>query len=189
MHYSQLLKVLLSTAFTLHVAVTGSPISSSELVPSVLGKRNIINLYHVTSATSAESIQHDGISFNKVKQSAGNRDVGEDFNPKGTDGFYVCDNKEEIIEWCKERNISGAKQNCAKVVTFTFDAAAAEHGLKQHNFHVPSASSLEQWMDTNDYKEFDEFVNLCLYGDKSKDLEPDLADGGKTLDLVTGVSQ
>ncbi|KAJ3756369.1 hypothetical protein EV360DRAFT_72038 [Lentinula raphanica] len=189
MHYSQLLKVLLSTAFTLHVAVTGSPIPSSEPVSSVLGKRNTINLYHVTSATSAASIQHDGVSFNKVKQSAGNRGVGEDFNPKGTDGFYVSDNREGIIEWCKKRNLSGAKVNCAKLVTFTFDESAAKANLKQHPFHVPTASSLMEWMDTDEYTHYDEFVRLCLYGDKSETLNPELADGGKTLDLITGSVQ
>lgn len=82
MHYSQLLRVLLSAALALHATtVTASPIRAPDVEggigASALGKRATIELYHVTTAASAASIHSGGVKL-QVKPT-----IGDDFNPKG----------------------------------------------------------------------------------------------------------
>ncbi|KAJ3999852.1 hypothetical protein F5050DRAFT_1709425 [Lentinula boryana] len=194
MHFSQLVRVLLGAAFILHATIA-SPIPASGPGSAVLEKRTSIKLYHVTSAASAASIKSGGVKL-QVKTTEAGHETGDDFNPKGTGGFYATDNSEEdIIDWCKRRNGAvRAKTNCADLVTFTFDESAL-HSLKYHKFVGPASASEDdqlKWIDTPDYEQYDEafqFVNLCTHGTRSNDdvkLEADLADGGKSLDLVIG---
>ncbi|KAJ3999853.1 hypothetical protein F5050DRAFT_1735181 [Lentinula boryana] len=191
MHYSQLLKAFFGAGLALS-HVTASPIPTSDLENTVLGKRATIQLFHVTSTASATSIQHSGVKL-QVKTSAAGHLTGDDFNPMNTGGFYVTDNKEAIIEWCKGRNSGGdrAKTNCAELITFNFDESALSD-LKYHKFTGPATGSktdLTAWMDTSDFEQWNEFVTLCTHGEQADEevpLEADLADGGKALDLVIG---
>ncbi|KAJ3785570.1 hypothetical protein GGU10DRAFT_434468 [Lentinula aff. detonsa] len=202
MHYSQLLKALFGAGLALS-HVTASPIPTPDLENTVLGKRATIQLFHVTSTASATSIQHGGVKL-QVKTSAAGHLTGDDFNPMNTGGFYVTDNKEAIIEWCKGRNIGSdrAKTNCAELITFNFDDSVLSD-LKYHKFTGPATGSktdLTAWMNatlnvfpishkTPDFEQWNEFVTLCTHGgepDEEVPLAADLADGGKALDLVIG---
>jgi len=178
----KLLKFLLvGAAFTLpvFVGVDASPIASPHVLE--LGKRTSIKLYHVTSTASAKDIKEHGVKL----QVKGSGQKGDDFNPVGTGGFYATDSRENIIQWCKGRN--GATK-CA-VVSFDFDHDAS---LKVHTFSSPAGPSdadTTKWMDAPDFAHWHEFMQLCVHGqreDPDLKLPADLADGGKTLDLIIG---
>ncbi|KAJ3903048.1 hypothetical protein F5879DRAFT_1023802 [Lentinula edodes] len=199
MQYSQLLHILLSAALALHATtVTASPIPAAE--PEVhktgvetyaLGKRTIIELYHVTTAAFASSIKTNGPKL-QVKPT-----IGDDFNPKdpikslGKGGFYVSDNKEGILEWCKARQVDpkNAKTNCADLVTFKFDESVLS-SLKFHRFTGPTSKADEDaWMNTSDFEQWLEFTTLCTHGiqsDPDVKLAADLENGGDDLDLIIG---
>jgi len=186
MYSMKLLKFLLAgAAFTLPVflSVDASPIASSQVF--ALGKRTTIKLYHIASAESAKSIKDHGVKL----QTKTPGEIGDDFNPVGTGGFYASDNRADIIEWCKGRQGANAKKNCADVVSFDFDHDAS---LKVHTFSSPaslSTADIDKWMDTPDFKNWHEFMQLCVHGqlnDEDHKLPADLADGGKTLDLIIG---
>lgn len=173
MQYSQLLHILLSAALALYATtVIASPIPAAEpevhqtgLGTSALGKRTIIELYHVTTAAFASSIKTSGPKL-QVKPT-----IGDDFNPKGVSesfiivyhhqpdpikslgkgGFYVSDNKEGILEWCKARQVDpkNAKTNCADLVTFKFDESVLT-SLKFHRFTSPTSKADEDaWMNVS----------------------------------------
>jgi len=182
----KLLKFLLAgAAFTLPVflSVDASPIASPQVLE--LGKRTSIKLYHIASAASAKNIKDHGVKL-QVKAAG---QTGDDFNPVGTGGFYASDNRADIIEWCKGRSGASAKTNCADVVSFDFDH---DTSLKVHTFSSPASSSkadATKWMDTPDFTHWHEFMQLCVHGkldDEDHKLPADLADGGKTLDLIIG---
>ncbi|KAJ3855691.1 hypothetical protein EV368DRAFT_62247 [Lentinula lateritia] len=193
MQYSQLLRVLLSAALALYATtVAASPIPAAEpdvhktgLATSALGKRTIIELYHVTTAAFASSIKTGGPKL-QVKPT-----IGDDFNPKGKGGFYVSDNKEGILEWCKARQVDpqNAKTNCADLVTFKFDESVLT-SLKVHKFTGPTSKADEHaWMDTSDFEQWLEFTSLCTHGSQSDPdvkLPADLENGGDDLDLIIG---
>ncbi|KAJ4464325.1 hypothetical protein C8J55DRAFT_610039 [Lentinula edodes] len=193
MQYSQFLHVLLSVALALYATtVTASPIPAAEpevhetgLGTSALGKRTIIELYHVTTAAFASSIKTNGPEL-QVKPT-----IGDDFNPKGKGGFYVSDNKEGILKWCKARQVDpkNAKTNCADLVTFEFDESALTN-LKYHRFTSPTSKADEDaWMNTSDFEQWLEFTSLCTHGiqsDPGVKLAADLANGGDDLDLIIG---
>ncbi|KAJ3848178.1 hypothetical protein EV368DRAFT_68500 [Lentinula lateritia] len=181
MHYSQLLRVLLSAALALHATtVTASPIRDPDVEggvgASALGKRATIELYHVTTAASAASIHSGGVKL-QVKPT-----IGDDFNPKGKGGFYVSDNKAGILDWCKKRQINAAdvKTNCADLITFKFDESALT-SLKVHKFGPATLTSatVNSWMDTPDFEQW-------MEGDEDVKLDADLENGGNGLDLVIG---
>ncbi|KAJ4480222.1 hypothetical protein J3R30DRAFT_3733263 [Lentinula aciculospora] len=193
MHYSQLLKALcVGAAFTLHI--TASPIPASdahelEFRAPILGKRTTIELYHVTTAASATSIHTGGVKL-QVKPT-----IGDDFNPKGTGGFYVSDNKEGILNWCKGRqvNAADAKTNCADLITFDFDESVLS-SLKVHRFGPTgalSAQAVDTWQDEegddSDFNQWLEFATYCTHGGtEPTNLSADLKNGGAGLDLVIG---
>ncbi|KAJ3932670.1 MAG: hypothetical protein NXY57DRAFT_95022 [Lentinula lateritia] len=193
MQYSQLLHILLSAALALYATtVIASPIPAAEpevhqtgLGTSALGKRTIIELYHVTTAAFASSIKTSGPKL-QVKPT-----IGDDFNPKGKGGFYVSDNKEGILEWCKARQVDpkNAKTNCADLVTFKFDESVLT-SLKFHRFTSPTSKADEDaWMNTSDFEQWLEFTTLCTHGiqsDPDVKLAADLENGGDDLDLIIG---
>jgi len=186
MYSMKLLKFLLAgAAFTLPIflSVDASPIASPQVLE--LGKRTSIKLYHVASAASAKSIKDHGVKL-QIKTAA----PGDDFNPVGTGGFYASDSRKDIIEWCKGRSGASAKTNCADVVEFDFDHDAS---LKVHTFSSPTGptnADASHWMDhAPDFANWQEFMVLCVHGeqnDPDHKLPADLADGGKTLDLIIG---
>ncbi|KAJ4466796.1 hypothetical protein C8R41DRAFT_67857 [Lentinula lateritia] len=189
MHYSQLIEVFICVVSVLHVSA--SPVSVSDKLDTgsspELERRAKIQLFHITNAAAANSIKEGGAKL-QVKPT-----IGDDFNPKGTGGFYVTDNKNEIIEWCKGRNAGGnrAKTNCAELITFEFDDSALS-SLKVHKFTLPASSEkkdMEPWMSTPDFEQWHEFTSLCTHGEQTDEdvkLAADLANSGKDLDLVIG---
>ncbi|KAJ3903632.1 hypothetical protein F5879DRAFT_922907 [Lentinula edodes] len=179
MHYSQLIKVFICVVSVLHVSASPFPVSDKLDTASSpeLGKRAKIQLFHITTAAAAKNIKEGGAKL-QVKPT-----IGDDFNPKGTGGFYVTDNKKAIVDWCKGRNAGGdrAKTNCAELITFEFDDSALS-SLKVHKFVGPAGSQihLSTWMG---------FTSLCTHGEQNDEdvkLPADLANSGKDLDLVIG---
>ncbi|KAH7878796.1 uncharacterized protein C8R40DRAFT_1166781 [Lentinula edodes] len=189
MHYSQLIKVFICVVSVLHVSASPFPVSDKLDTASSpeLGKRAKIQLFHITTAAAAKSIKEGGAKL-QVKPT-----IGDDFNPKGTGGFYVTDNKKAIVDWCKGRNAGGdrAKTNCAELITFEFDDSALS-SLKVHKFVGPAGSAttdLSTWMGTTDFEQWHEFTSLCTHGEQNDEdvkLPADLANSGKDLDLVIG---
>ncbi|KAJ3858283.1 hypothetical protein EV359DRAFT_69132 [Lentinula novae-zelandiae] len=181
MHYLQLIEVFICVVSVLHVSASPVPVSDKLDTGSSpeLGRRAKIQLFHITNAAAANSIKEGGAKL-QVKPT-----IGDDFNPKGTGGFYVTDNKKEIIEWCKGRNAGGnrAKTNCAELITFEFDDSALS-SLKVHKFALPASSErkdMEPWMS---------FTSLCTHSEQTDEdvkLAADLANSGKDLDLVIGI--
>ncbi|KAJ3806484.1 hypothetical protein EV368DRAFT_86914 [Lentinula lateritia] len=189
MHYSQLIEVFICVVSVLHVSASPVPVSDKLDTGSSpeLGKRAKIQLFHITNAAAVNSIKEGGAKL-QVKPT-----IGDDFNPIGTGGFYVTDNKEEIIEWCKGRNAGGdrAKTNCAELITFEFDDSALS-SLKVHKFAVPASSArkdIATWMGTPDFEQWHEYTSLCTHGEQNDEdfkLAADLANSGQDLDLVIG---
>ncbi|KAJ3804266.1 hypothetical protein F5876DRAFT_83457 [Lentinula aff. lateritia] len=184
MHYSQLLRVLLSAALTLHTTtMTASPILTPT---SMYSKRATIELYHITTATAAASIHSSGVEL-QVKPT-----MGDDFNPRGAGFFYASDDKAGILDWCKKRQVDAktVKEKCAELITFKFDKSALT-SLHVHKFGPATLSetTVNAWMHTPDFEQWYEFTAFCTHGSQGDDevqLAADLANGGNGLDLIIG---
>ncbi|KAJ3846295.1 hypothetical protein EV368DRAFT_70039 [Lentinula lateritia] len=187
MHYSQLLRILLSAALTLHTTtVTASPILTPTSIASELGKRATIELYHITTAAAAASIHSGGVEL-QVKPM-----MGDDFNPRGAGFFYASDDKAGILDWCKKCQVDAktVKEKCAELITFKFDKSALT-SLHVHKFGPATLSetTVNAWMHTPDFEQWYEFTAFCTHGSQGDDeVQPaaDLANGGNGLDLIIG---